>query len=217
MSKRGLSMEEKKTKMVEIFHGTVSTFYADRRAGGLAEFFSLKELEKIAPKQKGIVQQSVKEVLDDLVSDGLVTMDKIGTGNYYWALSSAAGATKIAALAKHKKELDKLETSLGETKAALDEADQGREDTPERQSLISTLSSLQSQSTALQAKLSAFGAADPIKYEKKKQAIDTCKEGAVRWTDNVMILMQYAGGLGVESGQVRGFLEIDEDWDDLKV
>ncbi|ODN77143.1 hypothetical protein L202_05673 [Cryptococcus amylolentus CBS 6039] len=115
---------------------------------------------------------------------------------------------KNAALAKHKKELDKLETSLGETKAALDEADQGREDTPERQSLISTLSSLQSQSTALQAKLSAFGAADPIKYEKKKQAIDTCKEGAVRWTDNVMILMQYAGGLGVESGQVRGFLEI---------
>ncbi|WVQ77336.1 hypothetical protein IAR50_007020 [Cryptococcus sp. DSM 104548] len=199
MSKRGLSMEAKKTKMVEIFHET-------------AEFFSLKELEKIAP-----IQQSVKEVLDDLVGDGLVTMDKIGTGNYYWALPSAAGATKKATLAKHTKELEKLETSLGETKAALDEAEQGREDTPERQALISTLSSLQSRSQYLQAELSALGAADPVKYEKKKEAIDVCKEGAVRWTDNVMILMQYAGGLGVESAQVRGYLEIGEDWDDLKV
>ena len=59
------------------------------------EFYSLKELEKIAPseqhcsstrwmaeasdeaEQKGIVQQSVKDVIEDLVGDGLVSMDKM--------------------------------------------------------------------------------------------------------------------------------------------
>ena len=43
MVRKGLSMAEKCTKMLEIFHDSKS-------------FFTLKELEKIAPKQKGIIQ-----------------------------------------------------------------------------------------------------------------------------------------------------------------
>lgn len=37
-----------------------------------------------------IVAQSVKDVLMSLVDDGLVTMDKIGTSNYFWSYPSAA-------------------------------------------------------------------------------------------------------------------------------
>ena len=45
MSRRkGLSLEEKRSKMLEIFHES-------------QDFFQLKELEKIAPKQKGITSQ----------------------------------------------------------------------------------------------------------------------------------------------------------------
>lgn len=36
------------------------------------------------------VTQSVKDVLMSLVDDGLVTMDKIGTSNYFWSYPSAA-------------------------------------------------------------------------------------------------------------------------------
>lgn len=59
-------------KMLEIFHET-------------KDFFQLKDLEKIAPKEKGIVLQSVKDVLQSLVDDGLVDSDKIGTSIYYWS------------------------------------------------------------------------------------------------------------------------------------
>lgn len=45
----------------------------------------LQELEKIAPKEKGIIAQSVKEVVQCLVDDGLVDTDKIGTSIYFWA------------------------------------------------------------------------------------------------------------------------------------
>jgi hypothetical protein len=39
---------------------------------------------------KHIVSQSVKEVLDSLVADNLIQMDKIGTSNYFWSFPSAA-------------------------------------------------------------------------------------------------------------------------------
>jgi hypothetical protein len=48
-------------------------------------FFFSQELEKIAPKEKGITEQSVKDVVQSLVDDGLVDTDKIGTSVYFWA------------------------------------------------------------------------------------------------------------------------------------
>jgi predicted transcriptional regulator len=53
----------------------------------------LKELEKIAPRDKGITMQTVKEILVSLVDDGLVESEKIGTFMCYWAFGSKAGQT----------------------------------------------------------------------------------------------------------------------------
>lgn len=54
------------------------------------DFFQLRELEKSLPKEKGIVMQSVKEVLQSLVDDRLVNAEKIGTSNYFWSFPSTA-------------------------------------------------------------------------------------------------------------------------------
>ena len=43
-----------------------------------AHEFQLKELEKLGPK-KGVISQSVKDVVQSLVDDDLVAKDKIGT------------------------------------------------------------------------------------------------------------------------------------------
>lgn len=72
MSKRkGVSLDEKRIRMLQIFY--------ERK-----EFFTLKELEKIAPKEKNIVVQAVKDVLQALVDDDLVRSEKIGTSTYFW-------------------------------------------------------------------------------------------------------------------------------------
>lgn len=72
MSKRkGVSFEEKRIRLLQLFY--------ERK-----EFFTLKELEKIAAKEKGIVAQAVKDVLQTLVDDGLVRSEKIGTSVYFW-------------------------------------------------------------------------------------------------------------------------------------
>ena len=50
----------------------------------------LKDLEKIAPKEKAIPMQTVKDVLTSLIADDLVDTDKIGTSVYFWAFPSKA-------------------------------------------------------------------------------------------------------------------------------
>lgn len=57
------------------------------------DFFQLKELEKTLPKEKGIVAQTVKDVLQSLVDDHLVIAEKIGTSNYFWSFPSTAMQT----------------------------------------------------------------------------------------------------------------------------
>lgn len=70
MSKR-VSLDEKRARMLQIFYEK-------------KEFFTLKDIEKIASKEKGIVVQTVKDVLQALVDDGFVHTDKIGSTIYYW-------------------------------------------------------------------------------------------------------------------------------------
>jgi len=94
--KRGLSIEDKRKGMMEIFFEK-------------KDFFQLKELEKIAPKEKGIVQGTVKDVIQGLVDDGMVDTDKIGTSVYFWAFPSKAANTK-------KQKLVQLETRQEEVK-----------------------------------------------------------------------------------------------------
>ena len=71
---KGLSFDEKKQKLV---HAMIVD----------ASFYNFKEIELIA-KKNGIVPQSVKEVLDCLIGDRLVTQEKIGSLNIYWAFAS---------------------------------------------------------------------------------------------------------------------------------
>ncbi|XP_054108841.1 meiotic nuclear division protein 1 homolog isoform X3 [Callithrix jacchus] len=92
--KKGLSAEEKRTRMMEIFFET-------------KDVFQLKDLEKIAPKEKGITSMSVKEVLQSLVDDSMVDCERIGTSNYYWAFPSKA-------LHARKRKLEALESQLSE-------------------------------------------------------------------------------------------------------
>ena len=61
----------------------------------------LKEVERLAFKEKGIVSQSVKEVLQSLVDDDMVNSDKIGSSVYFWAFPSNS-------LVMKKKKLNEL-------------------------------------------------------------------------------------------------------------
>ncbi|XP_020637085.3 meiotic nuclear division protein 1 homolog isoform X1 [Pogona vitticeps] len=177
--KRGLSAEEKRTRMMEIFFET-------------KDVFQLKDIEKIAPKEKGITAVSVKEVLQSLVDDGMVDTDRIGTSNYFWAFPSKA-------LHARKRKLEELQNQFSEycqRKKSLEESIEkskiGRQDTAERAALTKELAALQQKKAHLKAELDKYTECDPDVVEEVRQANKVAKEAANRWTDNIFAIKSWA-------------------------
>ena len=74
MGKKGLSLEEKRQRILGIYYEK-------------KEVFNLKEIEKLGAK-RGVVFQAIKDVNQSLVDDNLVQFDRIGAGAFFWALPS---------------------------------------------------------------------------------------------------------------------------------
>ncbi|KAI1794198.1 meiotic nuclear division protein 1 [Ganoderma leucocontextum] len=204
MAPRGLSAEEKRVKLLEMFHET-------------KDFFQLKELEKMAPKMKGIVSQSVKDVLQSLVDDGLVQADKIGSSNFFWSFPSQRGAIMQNRLATVKEQQASLQAQVSELRAAVEAEKQARPESSERAEALEKLATLKKEYARLETELSAYGACDPVKIEEKKRAIVLAKEAAVRWTDNYLVLLShFTRQNGVEAADVRAYLGVDEEYGDLE-
>ncbi|XP_054267552.1 meiotic nuclear division protein 1 homolog [Macrosteles quadrilineatus] len=179
MSKRkGVSAEEKRTRMLQLFYEK-------------KEFFSLKELEKIAPKEKGIIAQSVKDVVQSLVDDGLVDTDKIGTSIYFWSFPSKAKHTRKRKLADASEKLEGAVKRLKVAKDSIIDAKVGREDTSARQELIKKIELLKGEENKLILEIQKYKDSDPEVLEQMKTDIKALKEAINRWTDNIFQLKSW--------------------------
>ncbi|XP_001375880.2 meiotic nuclear division protein 1 homolog isoform X1 [Monodelphis domestica] len=199
--KKGLSAEEKRTRMMEIFFET-------------KDVFQLKDMEKIAPKEKGITAMSVKEVLQSLVDDGMVDSERIGTSNYFWAFPSKALHAK-----KRKLETLSAQFSEGNQKKenlqqSINQAKIGRQDTEERTVLSKELTSLRQRKEQLKAELEKYKECDPDVVEEIRQANKVAKEAANRWTDNIFAIKSWAKKkFGFEESKIDKNFGIPEDFD----
>ncbi|XP_022822975.1 meiotic nuclear division protein 1 homolog [Spodoptera litura] len=176
--KRGLSAEEKKIRMLEIFHNS-------------KDFFQLKELEKIAPKEKGITMQSVKEVVQNLVDDHLVDSEKIGTSIYFWSFPSKAKNAKKRKVQDLQNEIDECTKKLKKTEDLIASESVGREICEERTKILSTLESLEKQEEKLKKELQKYRDSDPEYMAQLKKETQDLKTAANRWTENIYILKSY--------------------------
>ena len=121
--KRGLSIEEKRQRMLQLFHEK-------------KEFLLLKEVERVAFKEKGIVSQSVKEVLQSLVDDDMVNSDKIGSSVYFWAFPSNSLVMKKKKLNELTVKINKDSKRQKELCSAISELSKDRKDSPDRKRML---------------------------------------------------------------------------------
>uniref|UniRef100_A0AAR2JKR8 Meiotic nuclear division protein 1 homolog n=2 Tax=Pygocentrus nattereri TaxID=42514 RepID=A0AAR2JKR8_PYGNA len=199
--KKGLSLEEKRSRMMEIFFET-------------KDVFQLKDIEKIAPKSKGITPMSVKEVLQSLVDDNMVDSERVGTSNYYWAFPSKA-------LHARKHRLEDLEKQHAEGKQrrvalqqAVEKAKEGRQDTKERAALQKELQSLREQREKLRTELEKYKECDPEVVQEMRKENITAKEAVSRWTDNVFAIKSWAKRkFAFDDNQLDKAFGIPEDFD----
>ncbi|XP_059048660.1 meiotic nuclear division protein 1 homolog [Achroia grisella] len=176
--KRGLSADEKKTRMLEIFHQS-------------KDFFQLKELEKIAPKEKGITMQSVKEVVQSLVDDHLVDSEKIGTSVYFWSFPSKARTAKKRKLNELQGQFDESVKKLKRTEDAIVVESVGRECTDQRKETLEHLENMKKEEEKLKKELQKYRDSDPDYIAQLKTDSENLKTAINRWTENIYILKSY--------------------------
>lgn len=116
--------------------------------------------------KKGVVAQSVKDVLQSLVDDDLVHQDKIGISNFFWSFPSEVAVRlekeESTLDAKHKGLCKEHETLLGK----IEEEMEGKEDSKQRRELAESISKMKESIGAKRKELEAFSENDPERFEK---------------------------------------------------
>lgn len=154
------------------------------------DFYLLKELEKMGPK-KGVISQSVKDVVQSLVDDDLVLRDKIGTSVYFWSLPSCAGNQLRTTYNKLESDLSNSKKRYMELLEQRDDLKRGREDTDEREDALEELKAVELLHKKLKEELAAYADSDPSALEAMKDATEVAHSAANRWTDNIFTLQQW--------------------------
>ncbi|CAN0838849.1 Meiotic nuclear division protein 1 homolog [Linum grandiflorum] len=175
--KRGLSLEEKREKMLQIFYDS-------------QDFFLLKELEKMGPK-KGVISQSVKDVIQSLVDDDLVLKDKIGTSVYFWSLPSLAGNQLRNVYHKLESDLQSSKKRHVELVEQCEALKKGREESDERETALADLKEVEAKHYKLKEEMAKYADNDPAAFEEMKKAIGVAQSAANRWTDNIFTVKQW--------------------------
>ncbi|XP_076434772.1 meiotic nuclear division protein 1 homolog isoform X4 [Babylonia areolata] len=149
--KKGLSFEEKRTRMIDLLYEK-------------KDFFQLKDLERMAPKEKGITSQSVKEVVQSLRK------------------------RKMEDLTNKLKEVERKKRDV---QSHLAKAKIGKDNTEERSAVLSDLSEAHNTVHKLEAELIKYRESDPEVLEQQKKETATALEAANRWTDNVFSIKSW--------------------------
>eukprot|EP00842_Homolaphlyctis_polyrhiza_P001291 jgi/Hompol1/2162/HPOL_002196-RA len=183
-----LLMEEKRKRMTALFHES-------------RDFFNMKELEKIAPRSKGIIEKSVKEV-----ADGLVQTEKIGSGVYYWSFPGSD-------VHQMRKSLENTVAEIVSIKEISD-AVHVRQDTDERKMLLVALEQAEKHRASLVAALDKLKECDPIVIKARERGIVVAREAADRWTDNIFSLQRYCREqYGISASDFNSQFEIPDELD----
>ncbi len=179
MSKRrGLSVEEKRTRSMEFFYSK-------------KDFYQLKELERQLPKEKGITSQSVKEIIQGLVDDAMVDTDKIGTCVYFWAFPSKASENRKRKMKELSQKVEECKKRKSATAETIRQTRVGREETSEREEILEQLVAKKDQKKHLEAEIEQYRECDPEVMTQMKEDAVTAKEAANRWTDNVFSIKSW--------------------------
>lgn len=156
-----MSAEEKRTRMLQLFYEK-------------KDFFQLKELEKIAPKEKGIITQSVKDVVQSLVDDGMVDTDKIGTSVYFWAFPSKAQVSRKRKVQELMERMEIVGEKLKKSKEDLDALKTSDNDTEEKSKILTELAELKTKKEDLMAEVQKLKDNDPEVLQSMKKSTQVC-------------------------------------------
>jgi len=199
--RKPLSSDEKKKRVMEYFFET-------------NDFYNLTELEKTLSKEKGIVQNSIKDILQSLVEDGMVDMDKVGGTNLYWAFPSKITKMKRQKLANLKKAVENETAKIEELENRIEKEKKLRVESDRRTEMLAQLEEAEKVEKETKHELEQYKEKDPEVINKRKRESEEFMKHAIRWTDNIFAIQQYCSSkFNLSSSEVMAQLGLPEDFD----
>ncbi|KAL0118720.1 hypothetical protein PUN28_009415 [Cardiocondyla obscurior] len=199
--KKGVSLDEKRMRMLQIFYEK-------------KEFFTLKELEKIAPREKGIVLQSVKDVLQGLVDDGLVRSEKIGTTIYFWRFPGENITATESRIADTNKKIVETEFKFQKIKEDIEKEKKLKNNTEEKTKLLEEVELLKKEEQDIKKLIVKFSEVDPDVIAEMDEKAQKYKDVANVWTDNVFALQSWCRNkFNISNQELNKQFNIPEDLD----
>lgn len=203
---RGLSLQEKRDKVMAIF----------TEPGAL--FFNEKEVAQLAAK-RGV--RDGPDILRTLVDDDLVTADKVGVSRFFWHLPSETEKKLRARKRKAETATENHEATKKRHVEATEALRAERAGGDARDASLKELAELKTKEAALAEELSQFAAVDPEKLAEIRKARIDALVAANRWTDNVFNMQSYLRNkFNMERTNVRAFCKnagVPDDLDNIEV
>jgi hypothetical protein len=204
--KKGMSIEEKVLKVEE--------FFKERQ-----EPFTLKDLESMIPKAKGVIYQSVLECVNLLVAEGRVQSEKIGVFQLFWHFSATAANKLRVTQQDAARGVARMEARNADMRAAVAAKESAAasvsdDDAALRESLLYEIAALSAEKNQLEHKIANVSDCDPIVFHELRVAAHVCRDCANRWTDNLFTLEALAvKRMGMTRAEFRRRHAIADDLD----
>lgn len=176
-------------------------------------FFKLAELEKLGTK-KGIVQNTVKDVLQELVDEGLVMAEKVGTSVLYWSFESDGVQKKRTRYTSLKNECKSMKDEIKKKRKYVENGRKTKEYTEERKELEDRLRALMQEDEEQRRELELFSEIDPVVYDRlvseRKSMADECN----KLIDNIFIVQDYiCNRFSMEKSEFNSNFNVPQDLD----
>lgn len=156
---------------------------------------SIKDLEKELPKAASISSMQVKDFLQALSDDNKIHVEKIGSGNWYWAFAGEEKRNRENLLAGAEEERDKAQKLVDELQAKVDAAGAAREEEDEmfgagmnRKTLTDRHARLTEDLKPLRDELACYSDNDPVEIGRKCQEAKSLRQSTEEWSDQIMCM-----------------------------
>jgi hypothetical protein len=155
------------------------------------DIWTLKDLEKECPKRKGIIAQSVKDILQELCDGDLVSCEKIGSGKFFWCFPADACHRRAVARAAAEAAIAESECEIARLAAEVAELGAGREGTAQRRALDAEVAALERALAAARADAAVYERMNPDAVKAAQRQAGVALAAANRWTDSIFALRSW--------------------------
>eukprot|EP01124_Arcella_intermedia_P037031 TRINITY_DN982_c0_g1_i3.p1 TRINITY_DN982_c0_g1~~TRINITY_DN982_c0_g1_i3.p1 ORF type:complete len:190 (-),score=45.83 TRINITY_DN982_c0_g1_i3:376-945(-) len=155
------------------------------------EPYALPDLEAAASKL-GVVRQTVKDIVQELVSEDTISTDKIGVTVFYWSFPSDAATKKQRTLDQLTQNVQHLKEKLELLKKENEELTAGREESEERTGKLQQLKALREEKGKIEEQITQLSSTDPALMAAMEEDTKVSIEAINRWTDNIYSVRSWA-------------------------